>query len=163
VGTAINALEVYQDTDSNPSGRVRIASLPTTTTSFTATGLTNGTTYYFWVKYRTTDNVWHNSNVFSAKPSSGTTPSSSSSSSAASSTAAGAPVLSGTGDYPSGFSKCANLGESCSVSSGTGWVAFGRKGSWVLKKVSVGSSIACSVATFGSDPQGNPNKCSYQK
>lgn len=160
VNANINALEIYRDTDSDPAGRVRIASLPTTTTNYTATGLSNGTTYYFWVKYRTTNNVWSNSNVFSAKPSSGTT---ASSSSAASSAASGAPSLTGTGDYPDGFSKCADLGGTCSVSSGTGWVAFGRKGSWVLKKVSVGSSIACTVAAFGSDPQGNPNKCSYQR
>ncbi|WP_323813595.1 pectate lyase [Cellvibrio sp. NN19] len=159
--TSINALEIYQDTDSDPAGRVRIASLPITNTAYTATGLSNGTTYYFWVKYRTTDGVWHNSNVFSAKPASGST--TSSSSSAASSSASGAPVLSGTGDYPSGFSKCADLGGTCSVTSGDGWVAFGRKGNWVLKKVSVGSSIACTVAAFGSDPQGNPNKCSYKK
>jgi len=165
IGASINALEIYQDTDSNPSGRVRIASLPTSTTSYTASGLSNGTTYYFWVKYRTTDNVWHNSNTFSAKPSSGTTASSaaSSASGSGSSTPSGAPALSGSGDYPDGFSKCANLGESCDVNSGTGWVAFGRKGSWVLKKVSVGSSIACTVSAFGSDPAGNPNKCSYQK
>ncbi|OZY87459.1 pectate lyase [Cellvibrio mixtus] len=86
-----------------------------------------------------------------------------SSSSAATSSASGAPVLSGTGDYPSGFSKCADLGGTCSVTSGDGWVAFGRKGSWVTKKVTVGGSIACTVAAFGSDPGGNPNKCSYKK
>ncbi len=168
-GGTINALEIYQDTDSDPAGRVRIAQLPITTTSYTATGLTNGTTYYFWVKYRDTNNVWSNSNVFSAKPSSGTSSSSSSSavasssSSAASSSASNAPTLTGTGDYPDGFSKCADLGDTCSVTSGTGWVAFGRKGSWVLKQVSVPGSIACTVAAFGSDPVGNPNKCSYQK
>nr|WP_324257205.1 right-handed parallel beta-helix repeat-containing protein [Cellvibrio fontiphilus] len=86
-----------------------------------------------------------------------------SSSRAATSSASGAPVLSGTGDYPSGFSKCADLGGTCSVTSGDGWVAFGRKGSWVLKKVSVPGSIACTVSAFGSDPGGNPNKCSYKR
>lgn len=85
------------------------------------------------------------------------------SSSAAASSTSGAPVLSGTGDYPSGFSKCAELGQTCSVTSGDGWVAFGRKGKWVTKKVAVGGSIACTVAAFGSDPQGNPNKCSYKR
>ncbi len=85
------------------------------------------------------------------------------SSSKSSSSAASGPVLGGTGDYPSGFSKCADLGETCSVTSGDGWVAFGRKGKWVTKKVSVGGSIACTVAAFGSDPAGNPNKCSYKK
>ncbi len=88
--------------------------------------------------------------------------SSSSSAKSSSSSAASGPVLTGTGDYPDGFSKCADLGETCSVDSGDGWVAFGRKGKWVTKKVSVGGSIACTVAAFGSDPAGNPNKCSYK-
>jgi pectate lyase len=79
-----------------------------------------------------------------------------------SSSAAAGPVLTGTGDYPTGFSKCADLGETCTVNSGDGWVAFGRKGKWVTKKVAVGGSIACTVAAFGSDPAGNPNKCSYK-
>ena len=95
--------------------------------------------------------------------SSSTSSASSSSSSASSSASSGtAPTLSGTGDYPSGFRKCANLGGTCSVNSGTGWVAFGRKGKWVTKNVGVGKSIACTVAAFGSDPGGNPNKCAYQ-
>ncbi len=85
-----------------------------------------------------------------------------SSSSSSSSSSSGAPVLTGTGDYPDGFSKCADLGGTCAVSKGTGWVAFGRKGSWVTKYVGVGNSVACTVAVFGSDPGGNPNKCSYQ-
>ena len=98
----------------------------------------------------------------SAAASSAAASSKAASSAAASSSASGAPVLTGTGDYPDGFSKCADLGGTCSVSKGTGWVAFGRKGSWVLKKVSVPGSIACTVAAFGSDPLGNPNKCSFQ-
>ncbi|MFT3733813.1 MAG: polysaccharide lyase family 1 protein [Rhodocyclaceae bacterium] len=107
------------------------------------------------------------SSVASSSSSKASSSAASSSSSKASSSAASssgsAPVLTGTGDYPDGFSKCADLGGTCSVSSGTGWVAFGRKGNWVTKKVTVGSSIACTVAAFGSDPGGNPNKCSYQK
>ena len=89
--------------------------------------------------------------------------SSKSSSSSSSSSVSGAPVLSGTSDYPAGFSKCADLNGTCKVSSGTGWVAFGRKGKWVAKYVGVGKSVACTVAAFGSDPGGNPNKCSFQK
>jgi pectate lyase len=98
------------------------------------------------------------SSVASSKPAS----SSVASSSKASSSSAG-PVLGGTGDYPDGFSKCADAGETCSVASGDGWVAFGRKGHWVTKRVSVPGTIACTVAAFGSDPQGNPNKCSYKR
>jgi pectate lyase len=70
--------------------------------------------------------------------------------------------MTGTGDYPAGFSKCADLGGTCSVTSGTGWTAFGRKGAWVAKYVGVGNSIACTVAAYGSDPGGNPDKCSRQ-
>jgi len=73
------------------------------------------------------------------------------------------PTLLGTSDYPTSFSKCADLGGTCSVSSGTGWAAFGRKGKWVTKYVGTGKSTACTVAAFGADPGGNPNKCSYQK
>ncbi|WP_323816429.1 pectate lyase [Cellvibrio sp. NN19] len=64
-----NSIEIYIDTDSNPTGRVRIASLSGSATSYSATNLTNGTTYYFWVKYRLADGNWYNSNVGSATPS----------------------------------------------------------------------------------------------
>ena len=62
--------EVYRDTDSNPSGRVRIGSVSSGTRSFTATGLTGGTTYYFWIK-NTVNGVATNSNAASATPSGG--------------------------------------------------------------------------------------------
>lgn len=74
---SINAQEVYRDTDSNPAGRVRIATVAASDRSYSATGLTNGTTYYFWIKARQTDNVWVNSNVASATPSGGSSSSSS--------------------------------------------------------------------------------------
>ncbi len=59
--------EVYRDTDSNPSGRVRIGSVSSSTRSFTATGLSNGTTYYFWIK-NTVNGTATNSNTASATP-----------------------------------------------------------------------------------------------
>ncbi|HSD39028.1 MAG TPA: right-handed parallel beta-helix repeat-containing protein [Rhodocyclaceae bacterium] len=96
-----------------------------------------------------------------ASSSSSSKASSSAASSAASSSGSG-PVLTGTGDYPDGFSKCADEGGTCSVSKGTGWVAYGRKGKWVTRNVGVGKSIACTASAFGSDPGGNPNKCSLQ-
>ncbi len=156
----LGAQEVYRDTDSEPAGRVRIASLAASARMYTDTTAASGQTYYYWIK-NTTSGVVTNSNAASARV--GTTSSAASSSSSSASSSNGAPVLGGTGDYPSGFSKCADLGETCSVASGDGWVAFGRKGKWVTKKVSVGGSIACTVAAFGSDPQGNPNKCSYKR
>jgi arabinan endo-1,5-alpha-L-arabinosidase len=69
---AVSAQEVYRDTDSNPAGRVRIATVSATATSYSATGLTNGVTYYFWIKARqSSDGVWVNSNAASAVPMSG--------------------------------------------------------------------------------------------
>ncbi|MBB6094724.1 pectate lyase C [Povalibacter uvarum] len=69
--------EVYFDTDSDPNGRVRIASVSSGARSYTATGLSNGTTYWFWIK-NTTDGVATNSNAASATPSGGSSSSSSS-------------------------------------------------------------------------------------
>jgi pectate lyase C len=62
--------EVYRDTDSNPSGRVRVGSVSSGTRSFTATGLANGTTYYFWIK-NTVNGTATNSNAASVTPSGG--------------------------------------------------------------------------------------------
>jgi len=64
--------EVYRDTDSNPVGRVRIASVSSSTRSYTNTGLSNGTTYWYWIK-NTANALITNSNAASATPT-GTTP-----------------------------------------------------------------------------------------
>ena len=69
-GVTAATQEVYRDTDSNPTGRVRIASVSTSTRSYTATGLTNGTTYYFWIK-NTNGSTVTNSNAAQATPSGG--------------------------------------------------------------------------------------------
>ncbi|HEX5125965.1 MAG TPA: hypothetical protein VFW00_04420 [Rhodocyclaceae bacterium] len=53
--------------------------------------------------------------------------------------------------------------ETCAVTKGMGWVAFGRKAHWIAKDVGVGNSIACTVAAFGSDPGGNPDRCSSRQ
>ena len=51
---------------------MRIATVSASATSYSATGLTNGVTYYFWIKARqSSDNVWVNSNAASAVPMSG--------------------------------------------------------------------------------------------
>lgn len=60
--------QVYQDTDSDPSGRTRIAKLSYGTNSYTATDLDNGTTYWFWIKFKKSDGTYDNSNSFSATP-----------------------------------------------------------------------------------------------
>lgn len=72
-GVTAATQEVYRDTDSNPSGRVRIASVSSSTRNYTNSGLTNGTTYWYWIK-NTNSGVITNSNAASATPTGGTTP-----------------------------------------------------------------------------------------
>ncbi len=68
----VNSQEVYRDTDSNPSGRVRIGTLDGNARSYSANGLTNGVTYYFWIKARqSSDGSWVNSNAAPATPMAG--------------------------------------------------------------------------------------------
>lgn len=59
--------EVYRDTDSDPTGRVRIAVVAAGVTSYSDNGVTNGTTYYYWIK-GTDSNGSYNSNTASATP-----------------------------------------------------------------------------------------------
>jgi len=60
--------QVYYDTDSDPSGRTRVARLGSDELSYTVSGLDNGTPYWFWIKYRLSDGTFNNSNAFSATP-----------------------------------------------------------------------------------------------
>ena len=53
-------------------------------------------------------------------------------------------------DWPSGYSKCADQGETCKAGATKRSVSFGIKNKWVTKTLS--GNIACTVATFGSDP-----------
>jgi pectate lyase C len=71
-GLSPTAQEIYRDLDPNPSGRVRIASVSASTRSFVNTGLTNGATYYYWIK-NTSNGVITNSNVAAATPTGGST------------------------------------------------------------------------------------------
>jgi hypothetical protein len=69
---SINAQEVYRDTDSDPAGRVRIASLATTVRSYTDATVNPGRTYWYWIKVRqSTDNVSVDSNSVAITPSGG--------------------------------------------------------------------------------------------
>ena len=63
---SVASQEVYRDTDSNPSGRVRLAFVGANIRSFNDTGATPGVTYYYWIK-NTTDGVVTNSNAASGK------------------------------------------------------------------------------------------------
>ena len=153
----VNALEVYQDTDSDPAGRVRIASLSTGTTSYTATGLTNGSTYYFWVKYRLTDGIWYSSNVASGKPSGSSSGGGNSGSiTGATCTANGSVSVSSTirvssGTYDGGckvFTATSALGDG-SQAEGQKPVFIVENGA-TLKNVILGSNGADGIHFYGS-------------
>ncbi|MFM2482090.1 right-handed parallel beta-helix repeat-containing protein [Celerinatantimonas sp. YJH-8] len=60
--------QIYYDTDSSPSGRVRIGVVNNSTHSYTAGNLQNGTTYWFWIKTSDANGNEVNSNAFSATP-----------------------------------------------------------------------------------------------
>jgi len=66
----ITAIEVYRDTDSNPTGRVRLASLATSTRSYTDRTAVAGTPYWFWIKFRASGTQF-NSNAATATRSGG--------------------------------------------------------------------------------------------
>lgn len=63
-----NSLAVYRDTDSDPSGRIRIASLAESVTSYTDLTVSAGITYYYWIKITDTNGDTTNSNSASATP-----------------------------------------------------------------------------------------------
>ncbi len=70
-GTLRN-IQLYRDTDSNPSGRSRIAILGGSARQYTDTSVSSGQAYWYWVKYIDTDNQVGNSNASSATPGLGT-------------------------------------------------------------------------------------------
>ncbi len=73
----VRSMAVYRDTDSDPDGRTRIASVGTST-SYTDSDVTNGTTYYYWIKVTDTNLATYNSDAVSATPASSSSSSSSS-------------------------------------------------------------------------------------
>jgi len=61
-------------------------------------------------------------------------------------------------DYPSGYTKCAKDGETCSF-SGTRSVAYGKSGTFVYANLT--GPITCSASLFPSIGVANPRYCSY--
>jgi len=51
VSGTISSVQVYRDTDSNPSGRTRLAAVGSTTTTYADSTATAGTTYWYWIKF----------------------------------------------------------------------------------------------------------------
>jgi pectate lyase len=61
-------------------------------------------------------------------------------------------------DYPSGYTKCAKEGETCSF-SGTRSVAYGKAGTFVYATLT--GPISCAASRFPSINVGTPRYCSY--
>jgi hypothetical protein len=61
-------------------------------------------------------------------------------------------------DYPSGYTKCAKEGETCTM-SGTRSVAFGKSGTFVYATLS--GSFTCSASLFPSNSITGSRYCSY--
>lgn len=64
----ITSVQVYRDTDANPSGRQRIAILRGNARSYTDTAVGNGQQYWYWIKYTDAARNVGNSNAGSATP-----------------------------------------------------------------------------------------------
>ena len=61
-------------------------------------------------------------------------------------------------DYPSGYTKCAKEGETCSF-SGTRSVAYGKAGTFVYATLT--GPVSCAASRFPSISVGTPRYCSY--
>src|SRR5687767_915595 len=65
VSGTVSNLQVYRDTNSNPNGRHRIASLGSASRSYTDGTAAAGTTYWYWIKF-SAGGKGYNSNAASA-------------------------------------------------------------------------------------------------
>lgn len=62
----VTGLEVYRDTDADPQGRTRIASVSSSSREYTDTDVVAGETYYYWIKLTAGNGEVVNSRVASA-------------------------------------------------------------------------------------------------
>lgn len=126
VNGTITGIEIYRDTDADPAGRTRVATLGAATRSYTATGLTNGTPYWFWVKY-THAGGSANSNAFNATPNGANSSVAASSSSRSSAPASSAPASSTPSSAPvtssSAASSTPTTGRKCAYVISNNWGA----------------------------------------
>ncbi len=65
VSGSISSVQIYRDTDSNPSGRSRIATVNASTRSYTDSTAVAGTPYWYWIKFNA-NGASYNSNAASA-------------------------------------------------------------------------------------------------
>jgi endoglucanase len=72
VSGTISNVQVYRDTDSNPSGRTRIATVSASTKSYTDATAAAGTPYWYWIKF-TAGGASYSSNAATATRTASTT------------------------------------------------------------------------------------------
>jgi endo-1,4-beta-xylanase len=65
---SLRGVQVMRDTDSNPSGRQRVAILGGNARSYTDSTVTNGRQYWYWIKYTDASRNTGNSNAANATP-----------------------------------------------------------------------------------------------
>lgn len=90
-GLSITSQQVYRDTDADPAGRIKLASLSTSATSYVDSTATAGVTYYYWIKYVAGGSTL-NSNAASASISVSSSSASSAASSSSSAASSSGPV-----------------------------------------------------------------------
>ncbi len=66
--SGLKSVQLMRDTDSDPSGRGRVAILSGSARSYRDTNVSNGTPYWYWVKYTDSQGRTGNSNAGSATP-----------------------------------------------------------------------------------------------
>jgi pectate lyase C len=144
--------EIYRDLDSNPNGRVRVASVSSSTRNWTDTGVSNGTTYYYWIK-NTISGVANNSNVASATPTGGSggggSITGSSCNTSGAQTTVNATILVTSGTYDGGcqrFNAGSGLGDG-SQSEGQDPVFRVENGA-TLRNIVIGTNGADGIHTY---------------
>ena len=68
VAGSLRGIQVMRDTDSNPSGRQRVATLGGGARGYTDNAVVNGQQYWYWIKYTDAAKNTGNSNAASAAP-----------------------------------------------------------------------------------------------
>jgi endoglucanase len=72
VSGTISSVQVYRDTDSNPSGRAKLANVTATTKTYTDSTAVAGTPYWYWIKF-TAGGASYSSNAATATRTASTT------------------------------------------------------------------------------------------
>jgi len=133
----IDAIEVYRDTDSNPTGRVRQASLAASARSYTDTTAVTGTPYWYWIKFRAGGTFFNSGAATATRDGSTCNPT------------AITPVINGTQTASATITSGAQVAFAPLPSSGGSWSWAGCGTSGTSRTQNVSPTASCSAtATF---------------